>query len=95
MYTGINYTNIGTRMRANSNFAKILVHVFENNGATKYECLVLALKMRGTKQELRGAGSTAFDRLKNGGLLSYDSETYEYSITEKGEKLLMIALDKD
>lgn len=66
----------------------ILSYIRENNGATKYDIVTNVLGKRGSRKDLRGYYSVFFSMAKNSGLLSYDSKTYNYHITEKGYNAL-------
>jgi Mn-dependent DtxR family transcriptional regulator len=84
----------GTRMKADSSMTKVLRYIDLNQGATKYECLTEALGYSGTKSQLRGTFSCMFQDLKQIGVCDYNSKTYKYTLTEKGERLLAKALER-
>jgi len=78
------YTATGTNLTKNSKGAQILRHILVNGPKTKYECVTEVLGKVGSKKSLRGYYSCYFRGLVDEGILSYNSKTFQYNVTEKG-----------
>lgn len=77
----------GERFTTESKGYKILKFILENDGASKYDCLIHIGK-KGTKKSLRGYYSVYFASLVQAGFLVRTNVDYKYEITLAGTKLV-------
>ena len=81
----------GKRLTPNSQGFKILSHIIENDGASKYSCVTNVLGRVGSRQQLRGYYSDYFLGLVTSGVLSLDKKTHIYKITGRGLHRYLLA----
>ena len=90
---GSNGSN-GSRLTKKSQGFKILKHVFLKGSATKYECLTKALRVKGSKKDLRGYYSVYFQDFRRNGILDYNYKTFQYGLTLQGMQVLYNAIKR-
>ena len=84
------YTANGSRLTTASKGFAILRHIANTGGASKYDCLTIALGKIGSKKDLRGYYSCYFRGLVDNGVLN-PSVKGVYTITDHGKSLLLNA----
>ena len=94
MYWCSNARITGERFTKESKGFRILKFIEKQNGATKYECLTKVLSKTSSKRKLRGYYSVYFGLMVKASLLTLDSKTHIYSITEKGKELIFSVKNK-
>ena len=84
------YTANGSKLTTSSKGFAILRHIANNGGASKYDCLTIALGKSGSKNDLRGYYSSYFRGLVDNGVLN-PSVKGVYTLTEHGKSVLLKA----
>ena len=84
------YTANGSRLSKSSKGFAILRHIANSGGASKYDCLAVALSKIGSKNDLRCYYSSYFRGLVDNGVLN-PSVKGVYTITEHGKNVLLKA----
>jgi hypothetical protein len=94
MYWSSNVRITGERFNKNSKGFRILRFIEKQNGASKYDCLTTVLRKTKSRQKLRGYYSVYFGLMVKANLLTLDSKTHIYSVTEKGKELILSVKNK-
>lgn len=86
-YSSSMYTANGSRLTRESNGFKMLQLISETGGASKYDCLTIALGKKGSRSELRGYYSCYFRGLVDNKVLN-PSVKGIYTLTDHGQEIL-------
>lgn len=93
---GCNIVINGSKMNTSSKGYKILKYISQES-RTKFDCVVNVLGKKGkkhTRQNLRGYYCVYFGAMVQNKLLTLDTKTHLYSITEKGLELISRVQEK-
>ena len=94
MYWSSNARITGERFTKESKGFMIFKLFETQNGASMYDCLTTVLRKTKSRQKLRGYYSVYFGLMVKASLLTLDSKTHIYSITEKGKELILSVKNK-
>lgn len=82
------YTANGNKIKLGSQGHKMLKHIIDNGGSTKYDLVTKVFGKVGSRKQLRGYYSCYMRGWMDNGILKYNHFNSSYELTEKGAWLL-------